>query len=162
VTPAEGPAELLDKSRNLLAAAAKQRDAELAANARSFTFNLDAWLRTNNKSEIARWKPPLEALKARVTGNRVPTDLPKRPNNEFSERMLKIASGCLEKQKFIDADFLIKAGRIRDAYSSRMLELATAEEKRGQPSLARRLKDTAGAAADLEDWLSGLGPFSGE
>jgi hypothetical protein len=161
-TPAESPPELLEKARKLLVAAGKQRDTELAANARTFVFNLDAWLRTNNKGDIARWKPRLEALKARVTGNRVPANLPKRPDEDFSDRMLKIARGCLEKQDSIDADFLTKAGRIRDAYTARLLELAAAEEQRGQPALARRRTTTAEAAANLDDWLATLGPLSAE
>jgi hypothetical protein len=161
-TSADGPAELLEKSRKVLVAANKQRDTELAANARTFVFNLDAWLRTNNKGETARWKPRIEALKARVVDNRIPTGLPKRPNEDFSERMLKIAQGCLDKQNFIDADFIIKAGRIRDAYAARLTELATAEEKRGQPALARRLKANAGAAANLDDWLASLGSLAAE
>lgn len=159
---AEGPDDLLDKSRKLLATAAKERDAELTANARSFTFNLDAWLRTNSKSEITRWKPRIEALKARVEGPRVPAELPRRPNKDFSERMLNIARGCLDKQNTIDAAFLVKAGRIRDAYTARLLELAAAEDQRGQPGLARRLKTTAEAAGDLEDWLEGIGPLSSD
>jgi hypothetical protein len=76
--------------------------------------------------------------------------------------MLKIAQGCLEKQNLIDADFTIKAGRVRDAYAARILELATAEEKRGQPALARRLKANAEAAANLDDWLASLGSLAAE
>lgn len=161
-SPAETPDDLLDKARKLLAAAEKERDAELAANARAFGFNLDAWLRTNNKSEIARWKPRVEALKTGLARHRFTARLPKRPNDEFSERMLNIARGCLEKQNTIDASFLLKAGRIRDAYTARLLELAAAEDQRGQPALARRHKTTAEAAADLDNWLDGLGPLSPE
>ncbi len=160
--PAESPDDLLEKTRKLLAAADKERDAELAANARAFVFNLDAWLRTNNKSEMDRWKPRVEALKTGLAGHRFTDKLPKRPNNEYSERMLSIARGCLNKQNTIDAAFLAKAGRIRDAYTARLLELAAAEEQRGQPALAGRHKTTAEAAADLDNWLEGLGPLSSE
>jgi hypothetical protein len=74
--------------------------------------------------------------------------------------MLKIARGCLEKQNALDAVFLAKAGRIRDAYAARLLQLAAAEEQRGQPVLARKLTATADAAGDLEAWLGLVGDFA--
>ncbi|PAW72248.1 MAG: hypothetical protein B9S38_05530 [Verrucomicrobiia bacterium Tous-C4TDCM] len=164
-TPAPPPAgeshdDILAKSRELLAAADKQRAAELAENARNFVWTLDIWLRTNNKGDLARWKPRVEALKARLNANRVPGKLPEAPDSEFSDRMLKIARGCLEKQRTLDAAFVIKAGRIRDAYTARLLELAAAEEQRGQPLLARKLTATADAAGDLEAWLGLVGDFA--
>lgn len=155
----EGPADLLGKAAILVAAADQQRQAELTENARAFAFNLDAWLRTNNKGEITRWKPRIEALKARVRGNRVPGNLPEKPDGDFSDRMLKVARGCLEKEQSIDAAYLAKAARIRDAHVARLLELAALEKQRGQPDLARQLAATAEAAADLDAWLATLGPL---
>jgi hypothetical protein len=155
----ESPDDILTKARDFLAAADKQRATELAENARTFVWSLDTWLRTNNKGEIARWKPHVEALKARINENRVPRKLPEAPNREFSDRMLKIAHGCLDKQANIDAAFTLKAGRARDAYAARLRELAAAEEQRGQPLLARKLTSTATAAADLEAWLGRVGDF---
>jgi hypothetical protein len=152
--------DILAKSRDLLAAADKERASELEENARNFVWTLDIWLRTNNKGDLARWKPRVEALKARLNANRVPGKLPEAPNSEFSERMLKIARGCLEKQNALDAVFLAKAGRIRDAYAARLLQLAAAEEQRGQPVLARKLTATADAAGDLEAWLGLVGDFA--
>jgi hypothetical protein len=155
--PVDRTAELLEKSRPPLAAAAARRDAQLKANARTFAWDLDVWLRTNNKGEIDRWRPRIEALKTRVQGNRVPTELPEHPNRAMSERMLKIARDCRDKQKAIDAEFLAQAARIRDAYAARLRELAAAEDQRGQPDLARRHAAAAAATADLQAWLSGIG-----
>lgn len=160
-TPAgESPADLVDKARDFLAAADKQRAADLAENARAFSWNLDAWLRTNNKGDLARWKPQVEALKSRVRDNRVPGHLPPGPNKSFSDRMLKIARGCLDKQGTIDAAFYTKAGRIRDAYTARLLELAAAEAQRGQVQLARKLEATAESAGDLKAWVDLVGDFA--
>jgi len=155
--PVDRTAELLEKSRPPLAAAAARRDAQLKSNARTFVWDLDVWLRTNHKSDIDRWRPRIAALKARVQADRVPTDLPHHPNRAMSERMLKIARDCRDKQKAIDAEFLAQAGRIRDAYAARLRELAAAEEQRGQPDLARRHRATAEAAADLDAWLRSIG-----
>jgi hypothetical protein len=41
-----------------------------------------------------------------------------------------------------------------------VLELAAAEDQRGQPHLARKLTATADAAADLEAWLGRVGEFA--
>jgi hypothetical protein len=150
---APGADELLAAARARLIPLEKQRDAALAANARTFTWNLDTWLRTNNKSEIARWQPRVAALKASVTGKRVPDQLPRAPGDNFSPRMLKVARDAATKQRSIDADFLAKAARIRDAQVARLRELAAEEERRGQPALARRRSDAADAAADLDSWL---------
>jgi hypothetical protein len=158
--PGESHDDILARSRELLAAADKQRAAELAENARNFIWTLDVWLRTNNKGDLARWKPRVEALKARLNANRVPDKLPAAANSDFSDRMLKIARSCLDKQRNLDAGFALKAGRIRDAYAARTLELAAAEERRGQPLLARKLTATAEAATDLEAWLALLGDFA--
>jgi hypothetical protein len=155
--PVDRTAELLEKSRPPLAAAAARRDAQLKSNARTFVWDLDVWLRTNHKSDIDRWRPRIAALKARVQADRVPTDLPNHPNGAMSERMLKIARDCRDKQKAIDAEFLAQAGRIRDAYAARLRELAADEEQRGQPDLARRHTATAEAAADLDAWLRSIG-----
>jgi hypothetical protein len=67
--------------------------------------------------------------------------------------MLKVARDAATKQRSIDADFLAKAARIRDAQVARLRELAAEEERRGQPALARRRSDAADAAADLDSWL---------
>lgn len=158
----ESPDDIVAKARGLLAGAEKQRAADLAENARTFVWSLDTWLRTNSKGDLARWKPRVEALKARLDANRVPGKLPEVPNSEFSDRMLKIARSCRDKQRTIDAAFLIKAGRVRDAHAARLLELAAAEEARGQPLLARRHTATAEAAANLDDWLLKLGPLDAE
>lgn len=155
--PAESAADLLEKSRPPLAAATARRDAQLKENARAFAWNLDVWLRTNHKSDIKRWRPRIEALKARVRADRVPTELPAQPNGAMSERMLTIARDSRDKQKAIDAEFLAQAGRIRDAYAARLRELAAAEKQRGQPALARRHQATAQAAADLDAWLDLIG-----
>ena len=155
--PVDRAADLLEKSRAPLAAAANRRDAQLKSNARTFVWNLDTWLRTNNKGDIDRWRPRVEALKSRVQADRVPTELPERPNKAMSERMLKIARDCRDKQKAIDAEFLAQAARVRDAYAARLRELAAAEQQRGQPDLARRHAAAAEAAADLQAWLVSIG-----
>lgn len=156
----ESPDDLITKAREFLAAADKQRAADLVENARSFTWHLDAWLRTNNKGDLARWKPQVEALKSRVRDNRVPGHLPPGPNKSFSDRMLKIARSSLDKQSTIDTAFYTKAGRIRDAYAARILELAAAEEQRGQPQLAKKLEATAESAGDLKAWVDLVGDFA--
>jgi hypothetical protein len=149
----EGADDLFATARARLLPLEKQRDAALVANARTFTWNLDTWLRTNNKSEINRWRPRIAALKATVRAHRVPEQLPRAPDDHFSPRMLTVARDAAAKQKSIDADFLAKAARIRDAHVARLRELAAEEERRGQPALARRRSAAADAAADLGSWL---------
>jgi len=158
---AESADTLFTAARSRIRPLEEQRDAALAANARTFTWNLDTWLRTNNKSEIARWQPRVAALKASVRDKRVPDQLPRTPGNHFSPRMLKVARDAATKQRSIDADFLAKAARIRDAQVARLRELAAEEERRGQPSLARRHGAAAEAAADLASWLEQISATPG-
>ncbi|TAE77340.1 MAG: hypothetical protein EAZ65_02410 [Verrucomicrobia bacterium] len=149
--------DFLTTVRSRLAVLEKQRDAALLANAKTLVWNLDTWLRTNNKSEFKRWQPRVADLKARIQRGRVPIGLPPAPNAAFSPRMLKSAKDAAAKQHAIQVDFIAKATRIRDAHLVRIRQNAKDEEKRGQIALARRQNRTADQASDLKAWLQTLG-----
>ncbi len=145
------------KAKELLAELDKDRQKELAANARTFAWDLDVWLRDLSKNENTRWKPEIEKLKALVSDNRVPGKVDKSSGIRLSERMSKISEYSASKQVTIDAAFKTKAVRIRDAYLARLREAKTSAESRGQAGIAREIDAKIQTASDIDTWLDEMG-----
>jgi len=149
--------ELETKAKSLVAALVTDRDKELTANAKTFSWELDSWIKTLNRSEQESWRPHVDQLKELATSERVPTRVDSDSGIELTERMARIAEFASRKQKTIDDTFLSKATKIRDAYVPRIKEAAAKALEAGQSQVAQTLESKAAAAADLESWLVSLG-----
>jgi serine/threonine protein kinase len=149
--------ELETKAKSLVAALETDRDKELAANAKTFGWELDSWIKTLNKTEQITWRPHVERLKRFAKNDRVPTRVDSDSGINLSERMASIADFAARKQKSIDETFESKATKIRDAYVPRVKEAAGKSLQAGQEEVAQALEAKAEAAGDLDAWLTGLG-----
>ena len=147
-------ADLEAKARQLVDNLSKDRDKALAANAKTFQWDLDTWMNDLSKNELAAWKRDVEMLKKSITNNRVPAKLDAAAGGfRMSEQMNKVAGFCADKQAAIDADFNSKAGKIRDSYVTRM----NAAIASSPPDVAATIKRRVTAAGDLDGWLSSFG-----
>jgi len=149
-------AELEAKARDLLANLGKERDKELAANAKTFQWDLDTWLRDLSKNENAGWKRDVSLLKEMLKGNRVPEKVGAANGIRMSERMTKICERCAEKQKSIDSAFSTKAAKVRDSYVSRLKDSATKLEAAGDTKAAKAIASAIAKTEDLEGWLKSV------
>ncbi len=149
--------ELETKAKSLVAGLETDRDKELAANFKTFGWDLDSWIKSLNKTEQITWRPHVERLKRLATGDRVPTRVDSDSGINLSERMAKVAEFAARKQKSIDENFETKAARIRDAYVTRVKEAAGKSIEAGEQDVAKALEAKAEAAADLDTWLTALG-----
>jgi hypothetical protein len=139
--------------------AIKERDDKLAANARTFAWDLNVWIRGLNGSDTANWKPHVDALQDLVEDNRVPSpeDFDEESEIAMSERMSKVCEYGFSKQKEIDQSYEAMAGRIRDAYVNKVNEAADAAKAKGQDGLANNLRRAGqNAATDLNAWIESL------
>ena len=145
--------ELEEKAKQLVANLGKDRDKELAANAKTFHWDLDTWLNDLSKNEVSAWRRDVNLLKETVRNNRVPARVSSDSGFRMSEQMRKVVGYCAEKQRAIDAAFNSKAGKIRDSYVTRM-NAALAE---ATPDVAATIQRRVDAAADLDRWTASLG-----
>ncbi|WP_367870556.1 protein kinase [Luteolibacter sp. Populi] len=147
-------ADLEAKARQLVDNLSKERDKALAANAKTFQWDLDTWMKDLSKNELAAWKRDVEMLKKSVVNNRVPAKLDAAAGGfRMSEQMSKVAGFCADKQTAIDADFNTKAGKIRDSYVTRMNAAVAASP----PDVAATIQRRVTAASDLDAWLGSFG-----
>jgi hypothetical protein len=150
--------ELEGKAKQLLANLEKDRDKELAANAKTFHWDLDTWLNDLSKNEISAWRRDVAMLKQSVRDNRVPAKIPSDGGFRMSEQMRKVATYCAQKQQAIDDAFESKASKIRDSYVTRM-NAALAD---AAPDVAATIKRRVDAASDLDRWTASLGVAGAE
>jgi serine/threonine protein kinase len=148
--------ELETKAKSLVATLEADRSKELAANAKTFGWDLDSWVKTLSKSDQVIWRPHAERMKRLVTNDRVPTHVDSDSGINLSERMSKIAEFAARKQKTVDETFTSKAGKIRDAYVTRVKEAASKSLQAGEEEVAQALDAKAEAAADLDTWIAVL------
>ncbi len=146
-------ADLEAKAKQLLENLEKERDKDLAANARTFTWDLDSWHRDLSKNEQSSWSRDLSLLKAMVQGNRVPDKVGGANGVRLSERMAKIQAYCAEKQTEIDGAFTLKASKVRDSYVTRM----NAAVASSPPDVGATIKGRIETAKDLDGWIRRLG-----
>ncbi|MCH7228608.1 protein kinase [Haloferula sp. A504] len=153
-----GLAELRTKAGELVEQAIKERDDKLAANARTFSWDLDVWFRGLNFADREAWKPHVDGLKAMVQGNRVPAPEQFGADNpvQLSPQMGKVCTYCYTKQQEIDEAHESKLGRLRDAYVTRLLQSANEARERGQGALADKLQRFAADAEDLDAWVDSM------
>lgn len=146
-------AELDAKAKELLANLAKDRDKELAANAKTFAWDIDNWHKDLGKNENAAWARDVAALKGLVTNNRVPSSVDGSSGIRLSAPMAKVCERCLEKQKTIDASYQSKADKLRASYATRMADAAKKLAKEGNAQGAKFAEARVAKAAALNDWL---------
>jgi serine/threonine protein kinase len=157
--PVELPAaivELETKAKSLVTALETDRDKELAANAKTYGWELDSWVKTLSKTDQITWRPHVEQLKRLATNDRVPVRIDSDSGINVSERMSKIADFAARKQKTLDETFATKAGKIRDAYVTRVKEAAGKSQQEGAEDVAQALEAKAEAATDLDAWVMNL------
>ncbi len=165
----QGLDELNKTAGQLLEKAITERDDKLAANARTFSWDLDVWFRGLNFSDRAIWQPHVEALKRMVDDDRVPSPEdfapeepefvggePPEPEVMLSEQMAKVCTYCYNKQQEIDQGHQAKVERIRDAYLERVRKLEAAARSKGQDALANQLRDAAAETQDLDEWVEAM------
>ena len=153
---AESLDQLRSKAETMVLALDKKRQGDLEANARAFAWDLDVWIRSNSKKDIIRWQPGVDKMKDAVVGRRVPISLPKSPNATFPEPVLKIGQERIAKQEGIDAGFMAKAGKVREAFSAHLVPEVEAKRKLGQPELAEALEKAIADLADTKTWLASI------
>ncbi len=159
-------AGLITKARDLVVAADKERNANLAANMKDLKWDLEVWHGQLKPLIQLQWKMPLEIIMTTCNGARVPTaeeitaaveenyddgDAP-----EMHPDIVKFHTYNFTKQKEIDAAFLLRCGRIRDAYVVKLKEMGSAAQNSGQQDLVRQLKDYLEDAEDVEQWTESL------
>ncbi len=157
VQPTAGLGGLETRAKELLIAADKKRTEALAANAKTFAWDLDVWIRGLAKGDQVQWQPEVNDLKATVINFRVPEQIPENTGINLSPQMSKIAVHCADKQKQIDSAFLVDADRVRMAYIAKVREAFADAEKRGQRDLAISLRQALVDSGSIEPWIESFG-----
>ncbi|MEM1084859.1 MAG: protein kinase [Verrucomicrobiota bacterium] len=146
--------ELSEKADKLLASFEQQRRKELIKNSETFIWKLEVWLRRRpNHSEIERWKPAVTRLIQSATKTRVPGKLDPKVAQGYHPDMRKIAADSLAKQNTIDADFMKKATRVRDAYVQHLSTAIDEAQSIGQGTLAAELGKLVDEAGEVGPWV---------
>ncbi|BCX47389.1 C-type lectin domain family member a isoform 1 precursor [Haloferula helveola] len=153
-----GTGELKKKAAELVEQAIQERDDKLAANVRTFNWDLDVWYRGLNPKDSVRWEPHVKGLKAMVEGNRVPAPSAFADEGEvaLSEQMAKVCTFCYNKQVEIEAAHSSKLRRLRDAYVQRLREEGKKAMDSGQRGVADAISEEIENAEDHEDWAAEL------
>ena len=132
----------------------KDRDKELAENAKAFTWGIEAWHKDLSKNDQAKWNRDVTLLKALLRGVRVPEKVAADSGVRLSDKMAKICDHSAEKQKAIDAAHDSKADKARASYATRVAEqaksLAAAGDAKGSKLAEARVKK----AGDLKTWTT--------
>ncbi len=156
-------AALITKARDLVIAAAKERDAKLATNSRSFVWDLDVWLRSLKPVEKVQWETIVMELKAAVKKDHVPTAEEiggGLKGQSLHASIVKIHTYSLSKQAEIDAGYELRCGKVRDAYATKLKEMGTAAQAAGQQDLIREIKELLEDTSDLKSWIESINPTS--
>jgi hypothetical protein len=150
--PAE-VAKLDDTAKSYLEKIAKERDKDLAENARNFTWSIDSWHKNLGKNEQAVWNRDVGLLKGLLKGVRVPVKVGADDGVRLSDKMSKIVDHCAEKQKVVDEAYESKANKARASYSTRMAEQVKGLSAAGNPKGAKAAEARIKKAAELDTWL---------
>ena len=145
------------RAKELVIAADKKRAEQMTANARTFTWDLDLWLRGLSTTEQTNWQLQVARLKAAVKNSRVPAEVPKESGISLSPPMAKIVTRTAEKQEQINAAFLAEVNKLRVAYLVKVKAAALAADGTGDTALAGALRADFTKAADTETWVRSFG-----
>lgn len=165
-------AALITKCRDLLVASTKERNDKLAANVKSFNWDLDVWLRGLKPLEKVQWQEPVAVLKSLTRTGRVPTAEEAaealrgtgRGRDEGEGQtipgmhagIVKIHTYSLTKQNDAEAGYELRNGKIRDSYVLKLKEMGAAAQKSGQQDLVRQLMEYLDDAGDLDSWVESM------
>jgi hypothetical protein len=157
--PADGGSieTLTARAKELVVAADKKRAEQLAANARSFNWELDLWSRGLSKADQTLWQLHLAKLKVSVLNSRIPTAVPRESGIQLSAPMAKTLATFTQKQEQIDEAFLAGVNKLRTAYLAKVKDAAAAAERDGQRNLANSLRDAYKQASENEAWIRFFG-----
>ncbi|MCU0748818.1 MAG: protein kinase [Akkermansiaceae bacterium] len=148
---------LTKRAKDLLLVADRKRAEQLATNAKTFTWDLDTWVKGLPRSENLTWSPHVSMLKASVSKNRVPAAVPLSSGIKLSSNMAKIAENCAAKQDRIDAEFVTEADRIRTFYTGKVREMLAQAVQGGKGANAKILGEALDTAGNTADWVRSLG-----
>lgn len=165
-------AALVTKCRTLLASSAKERNDKLAANVKSFNWDLDVWLRSLKPVEKMQWQMPVDLLKRITNQGRIPSaeEVAEIQRVGFRERdasggdaipvmhpsIVKIHTYSLTKQTDAETAYQMRNEKIRDSYLLRLREMGASAQKSGQQDLARQLKVYFDEANELDSWVKSM------
>jgi hypothetical protein len=152
-----GASALTVRAKELVLAADKKRAEQMVANARTFAWDLDLWLRSLSTTEQTNWQLQVARLKAAVKNSRVPAEVPKESGINLSPPMAKIVARSAEKQEQINAAFLAEVNKLRVAYLVKVKAAALAADGTGDTTLAGALRADFTKAADTETWVRSFG-----
>ncbi len=152
---------LLNKCRELLVASLKERDDKHAANVKSFSWDLDMWMRGPKSQDRSQWQETIEVMKKLTLSGRVPSEeeVQKECDTSLSsmhESIVKIHSSSLIKQKDIDSSYESRNRKIRDSFVLKLKEIGSAAHKSGQQDLVKQLKDYLEKTDDLDGWVESM------
>jgi serine/threonine protein kinase len=148
---------LTNRARDLVTTADRKRSDQLASNAKTFTWDLDNWLKGLPRSENTTWAPHVSQLKTSVSKNRVPSAVPLSSGIKLSPNMSKIAQDCASRQERIDAEFLAEANRVRTSYTAKVRDMLSQALKAGKGANAKVLSEALDQSSTSEKWLSSFG-----
>ena len=150
-----GLTDLQKKAGDLLGQAIEERDDKLAANARTFIWDLDVWFRGLNHGDRDQWDSHVEGLKKMVEDDRVPSPASFGGDSKvkLSPQMAKVCTYCFGKQQKIDEAHQAKLERIRDAYVDRLKKSEAEARDKGQVALANQLLNASLKAEELDYWV---------
>ena len=142
------------RAKNLLSQIDAKRQKALKDNSDEYLWKLDVWLRRRgNNTEIARWTPGIQFLKAKVKNGRLPNDIPRAPNAAYPAEVHNIAFAYFVKQEAIDLGFTNTAETYRDAFTGRLKEEVEKANAIGQRERALGLSEKISAASDINAWI---------
>lgn len=153
--PTDEAAELTKRAADLLTAAKQKHVEAIAANAKKFNWDLDAFLRGLKKSSQDEWGPEVRSLKDCVKDDRLQKEQ-MESGIRYTSEMQKFANYHLQKQTEIDTQLSDTAAKIRDAYMTKLGGIAKAAENAGQPKLAESIAGALESADNLDSWIESM------
>lgn len=154
-------AELDAKVKELVLAAARNREDEHAANIKKLQWDLDAYLRGLSSTGKDQFGPSVSALKELVDDNRIEIEEMKEKADDSeikaSMEMLKLVNYHCGKQVQIDTQAEAGIGKIRDAYVTKITAIKDEAKATGQTKIAADLEDAIEDAEDLDSWAKSFG-----
>ena len=148
---------LTAKAKELILAADRKRLEQFRANAKTFSWDLDIWMRGLGGNDRVTWELQVAKLKMQVRNFRVPTAIPENSGIKLSPKMAEIALNAARKQEKIHAGFLAEVDKIRQAYQAKLKAEVIAAEKAGKIELGASLRKEYQNADEVGPWLQSFG-----
>jgi serine/threonine protein kinase len=154
-------AELNAKVKELILAAAKIRENEHAENIKKLHWDLDAYIKSSNRSTKEQFDDSVLELKEIVDDNRLDIKAIRKSieNGEIiaSTEMVKLIDYHCKKQVAIAAKAEAGIGIIRNAYVAKITVLKNEAKAAGQIKVFDDLEDAIEDAKNLKSWVESFG-----